>query len=147
MAEKKINGTLFRTSPLPAPVALPLYLDIVAVSGPLASRLPVMISALSTDDLDNAVVADALVLEAASAVINSAGAQRITDIVRRLLDAVEIERPSGYMRVDFEGDFAEQDAANLIPVLKWALKEQFLIFFPAGAGNGSLTAIRRALLS
>lgn len=146
MAEKKINGTTYRTAPLPAPVALPLYLDVVAIAGPLAGRLPAMIDALA-DGEDGAAVADALVLDAASSVISTAGSARITDIVRRTLDAVEIERPSGFDKVDFEGDFTGTDAGNLFPVVKWALREQFYGFFPASAGSGPLSGIRKALLS
>lgn len=147
MAEKNINGTTYRTTPLPAPVALPLYLDVIAVAGPLAGRLPAIAAALLDDAQDSAAVADALVLDAASAVITTAGSERITDIVRRALDAVDIMRPSGYGKCDFEGDFSGDSAADLFPVVKWALREQFYGFFPASAGTGPLASIRKALLS
>lgn len=144
MAEKKINGATYRVTPIPASEALELLAEIIRISGPLAPRLPIILAGLTDAEAEGRAFADASFLEALAGTVNFLGASGVRDLVKRIVEVAQIQRPSGYSQVDLDGDFTGNLGA-VIPVAKFVLKETYGDFFPASGGNGLLGMLAGSL--
>ena len=145
MAEHKLSGREYRIQAPTAMEALDLLAELTEVAGPLAPRIPLMIGGLSDEDPNGRLYADAALLEAMSAIIKTAGKDRVTAIVRRVVEMAEIRRPSGqYERVDLDGDFTG-GLQDIFPLARLVLKETLYGFFTGKEASGILGRLTAVL--
>lgn len=145
MAEKKINGQLYKVLPLTARDALALYADIMRIAGKAVNRLPAIIIALSSDDEGQNAMADVAALAAITDILRDTPTSDVIEVVERILAVAQVVQPSGTMRtVDLDGDFTGK-LKDMIPVLRFVISEQYADFFTASAGNGILGMLKDSL--
>lgn len=145
MAERNIAGETYRVSPMPASEALTLLAEITRAAGPFAPQIPVIIAGAAGGE-DGGAVADAALLAGISSVVASVGPHGVVDLIKRIVEHAEVLRPSGYGRVDLDGDFSD-GLPTVVPVARFVLQETFGDFFPANAGIGLLAKLKAAFLT
>lgn len=144
MAEKKINGQTYRSSPVDASTAIKLYVDLTRIATKATGRLAALITTMTSDEDDNAIMADLTALAAIGDILKSTETDELLDLMIRLADCVEVKRPSGYAKIIFDDEFSGNLRA-IVPVLRFAVEAQFADFFTGSAGSGAVQALRKIL--
>ena len=150
MAEKTINGVKYRIQQLPASVAIPLLAEIIAAAGPLAEHLPMIVAASTDEDANGRLFGDAAFLHAISGIMKQLGPDGFTDLLRKIVELAEKQRPSdeaigAYSPIIFDGDFTN-NLADILPVARWVLGSTYGDFFTGGAGIGLLEMFKAGFL-
>lgn len=139
MAEKKINGRTFKTAPMLATEAIVLQARLLKAAGPAVERLGEIFAGMgkdATDEVKNR--ANGAAIGAFVEIFARNDPRELAGLLKDIVQTAQIQRPSGYSDVDFDGDFSGDDLGDVIPVVVWALREQFGPFFSGLLGNGSL---------
>lgn len=145
MAEKKINGRTFKTTPVLARQALNLQTRIANLCKPSVDRL---IQTMASDTRGAAVIVDGKPQVSESTMIALAGAiteifggpnaDKVEQLVVDLIGLAHIQRPSGvYDPVDFDGDLTGH-LEDMVPLLAFVLQEQFGSFLSGVLAIGNL---------
>lgn len=143
MAEKKINGRVFRTSQLTAGQAIELYSEVVGFLGPAAGQLPYILFGAAEGGEEGVILKDAALLAAFGQIVNTKGAKAIRELAARVVSMAEVQRPSGdYSELDIDADF--DDPTEAIAVVIFVLGEHFRPFFAGKEGNGLFGMIQKA---
>jgi len=150
MAEKTINGVKYRLGTVSAMLAIPLLAEIIAAAGPLAPHLPVIVAANQDEAAEGKLFGDAAFLTAISGIMLQMGPMGFTDLLRRIVELAEIQRPSdeaigSYSPIIFDGDFTE-NLSDILPVARWVLGSTYGDFFTGGAGIGLLEMFKAGFL-
>lgn len=146
MAEKKIGGKVFRVQPMNAIDALALYMDIMRILGPSASRLPSIIVALGSSEEGADMMAEVATLAAISDILQRTATDTITDVLRRIIELTSVSVDGGknfaptIMDVEFTGDLK-----SLVPVIKFVMEEQYSDFFTGSRPSGILSLLTEVL--
>lgn len=139
MAEKKINGRVFKTEPMLATQAMVLQARLLKVLGPGLSRLGEIFQGVGRDKSDeDKARSNAAALAAFAEIFAQSKPEEVAHLVKDVAEIALIKRPSGeYHPVDFDGDMtgAQKD---IIPLVVFVLREQFGDFFTGLPGLGSL---------
>lgn len=146
MAEKKINGRVFSVGPVPAGEAIELYAELIAALGSAAHRLPAIILAASEETEGPNVMADIATIAAVADVVRNATPAGTRDLIKRIVELAELQRPSGQVHsIEFDDDFQGEYLKDITPVVKFVLEEQFGDFFPESGLSGFLGRLRAGL--
>lgn len=146
MAERKINGKVFRVQPMTAGDAISLYADIMRLIGPAAGKLPAIILSLSSGDEGRTMMADVAALAALSDILGKTASSDISDLIRRIVESTMVSVDGGktydqtIMDVEFTGHLGD-----FVPVVRFVLEEQYRDFFPASGKSGILSLLAEAL--
>lgn len=147
MAERRIGDRVFKVLPLPASQAIELYGECIRIAGHGAGRLPaLLISAASGKEPGPAAaMSDIALLMALTDVLNGTSPSAIRDLIRRIIEIAMVQRPStAFEQVDLDHDFTGR-LADIVPVVKFVLTEQFADFFTGSGASGILGMLRGAL--
>lgn len=147
MAERKIDGRVYKVDPMTAPDAIELYADILRVAGPAAPKLPAIILSMTGQSEHGQVMADVAALSAISEIVKASGAEGVRELIQRIVETAMVQAPSKEWRqVDMTGDFTGNLKA-LLPVVKFVLEEQYRDFFTGSGGIGILGMLKAAFQS
>lgn len=141
MAEKKFapDFELRCDKPL-ATEALKLQARLMRAAGGFAEKLPGIIGAVKAGATEEArVKANGEALGAISDVFGRLTPDEYASLVSDIVGLAQIKRPSGYDRLDLDGDMSDR-LGMIIPVCAWVLKEVLGDFFSAALANGARAA-------
>jgi hypothetical protein len=139
MAEKKINGRTFKTSPLLATAAIVLQARLANVAGPALSRFgEIFAGAGPNASAEDKARANGAAIAAFCDIFSKTDPHALAALVKDIVETAQIQRPSGYDAIDFDGDFSGEHLKDVIPVGVWVLREQFGDFFSGLTASGSL---------
>jgi Phage tail assembly chaperone protein, TAC len=144
MAEKRINGREYRVEPMLATRALILQAKLVRVAGPLVSRLGDILQGHGTDSTEEQKARSNMAAVAAfSAIFAEIDPIDFAEIIKEIVETAQIKRPTGYGKVDMDGDLTGH-SADIIPLCVFVLREQYGDFFTglAEVGVPGLTKVR-----
>lgn len=130
MAEKKIDGVTYATSPLPAKRATVLWARITKVLGP---SLPHLFRAFASRGDEQA--ASQAGLEALASLAATLDPEAFGDLVQEIVEIAEVQDNGKYRAVIYDIDFTG-NLAGVLPVVGFVLQEQFGDFFSALAATG-----------
>lgn len=143
--EKKIDGVIYRFSPMPAREALALLADLTRLGGPAFGRLPQLIVALNSGDENQTAMADVAALQMIADMLRTVETHVIIDLLDRILSSVDVHTPSGdWRKFDFDGDLIGK-LRLVIPIVNQAVMVQYGDFFPASGANGILAILKASL--
>lgn len=139
MAEKKINNRTFRTEPMLATEAILLQARLFKALGPAVGHFSEIMRGYGDDKTEEQKAQSNVAAVAAIASVFAQGSpQEIAGLVKDLIETVQIKRDSGdYYPCDFDGDFTGRQK-DIMPVVFFALREQFGDFFVGLPGLGNL---------
>lgn len=136
MAEKKINGRLFKVDQILAMDALELQGRLLKVLGPAMGRLPELMALAGGKNANNeqaSVTAVQIMMD----VFSNVSSKEYSTLIKDIVELAKVQRPSGHFdQVDLDGDFTGE-LGTLYPVVFFVLQEQFSDFFSGLLGNGS----------
>lgn len=137
MAEKKINGKVYKTEPLLASEALRLQMRLMQAIGPAIEHLQNIFGGLGKDASAEAKdKSDAAAIAAVSSVLNRLDPDAAVNLIQNIVEIAQVQAPSKEWRqVDMDGDFTG-NLGEMIPVATFVLKEQFGDFFGAALASG-----------
>jgi hypothetical protein len=136
MAEKKINGRLFRVEPVLAIQALELQGRLLKVLGPALGRLPEVIK-LASDKGADQTQANLAAVQIMMDVFSNVSSQEYSTLIKDIVELAQLQGPSGqFNQVDIDGVFTG-DLGSIYPVVVFVLQEQFSDFFSGLLGSGS----------
>lgn len=130
MAEKKINGRTFKTSPMLATRALVLQARILKLIGPAVDNFGLIMAGFG-DKKSEAKKAESTAagVQAIAAIFAKGDPEEMVKLIAEILSNGMILRPSGtYDPIDLDGDFTDNQG-DIFPVLFFVLGEQFGSFF------------------
>lgn len=138
MAERKINGKLYKTEPMLAEDALVMQMRLMSVIGGAIDRLPVILMGAGTTATPEArEMASAAATAAFAEIFTKKDPMIMMALIRDIVSLAQIRRPSGaYDQVDLNGEFTG-NLAEIIPVATFVLQEQFGSFFTGLQALGS----------
>lgn len=138
MAEKVINGTVYKIDQPLASTVLVLQARLAGIAGPLVEKLPkIMAVAAGTTSEAEKAAANAELISAVTDIFKTVSPSDWMSLVKDIVELGKIKRQSGaYDPIDLDGDFTGS-LSNLIPVLVFFLKEVFGDFFTGLRGVGS----------
>lgn len=130
MAEKKINGRTFKTTPMLATRALVLQAKILKLVGPAVNSFAGVMKGFSKEatEAQKAQSTEAGI-KALAAIFAECDPEATVNLLAEILSNGTILRPSGvYDTIDLDGDFTDHQG-DIFPVLFFVLGEQFGSFF------------------
>lgn len=144
MAEKKINGRIFRVGQTLATETLILKARLLKVLGPAGERLGDVFAGLGTNASEDAKAkANAAAIGALASIFAESDPRAVAMLVKDVVEIAQIRRPSGdYGPVDLDGDFTEHKG-DILPVAVWVLREEFGPFFSGLQENGGLAGLAK----
>jgi hypothetical protein len=139
MAEKKINGRTFKAEPMLATDALVLQARLFKALGPAVQHFGAIMRGHGEDKTEEQKAqSNAAAIGALASVFAQSQPQEIAGIIKDLVETCQIKRDSGnYDPCDFDGDFTGNQK-DIMPVVLFALQEQFGDFFAGVPGIGNL---------
>jgi hypothetical protein len=137
VAEKKINGDVYKTEPLLASDAIRLQMRLVKAVGPALGQLTAMFSGAGADASAEAKEkSNVAAVQALANVVSALEPDEAVDLVKSIVEIAYVQAPSKEWRqVDLDGDFHGK-LGEIIPVASFVLKEQFGDFFGAALASG-----------
>ena len=137
MAERKINGRTFRVDPLLATEALRLQARLARALGPVAVKLPGILSGRGEHATEEQKAkSDSEAIAAFTGVFADMEPDEYATLIKDVVELAKLMRPSGqYDTVDLDGDFVG-DSKSIYPVAFFVLETQFADFFGANLANG-----------
>ena len=137
MAEKKINGETYKVAPMLATEAIVLQARLMRVLGPAAAKLPAIIASRKEGVGDEEKArADQEAIAAITGIFAGSEPREIAGLIKDIVETAMVRRPSGvYEQIDMDNDFTGR-LGDLIPVVTFALKEQFGDFFSGAVASG-----------
>lgn len=138
MAEKKFGGRVFKVTPLLATDAVVLQARLMKAAGPAIERVGEVLGGMSKDATEETKArANAAAIAAFADIFGRNDPHELAALLKALVETAQIQRPSGYDKVDFDGDFTDAKG-DILPVAVWVAKEQFGDFFSGLRGIGNL---------
>lgn len=146
MAERKINGKVYRVAPMTCVEAIELYADIMRLVGPAAGRLPAIIISLSSSDEGQHMMADVAALAAISDILSKVPSSEVSAVIKRLVETTMVSHDGGknYDVTDIDVEFTG-NLKDLVPVVRFVLEEQFRDFFTGSGKSGIISLLTEAL--
>lgn len=138
MAEKKINGRVFKTEPMLAMDAIILQARLVKLLGPAIDRVGEIFAGYGEKANDEAKAkSNAAAISAVSDIFGKSDPIDTANLIRDVTQVAMIQRQSKvYEPVDFDGDFTG-NLGDVFPVVIFVLREQFGDFFTGLLASGS----------
>lgn len=142
MAEKKINNRTFKAEPMLATDSIILQARLFKALGPAVGSFGEMMKGHGEGKTpEEKAKSDAAAIGALAAVFAQSKPEEIAGLVKDLVESCQIRRPSGdYDKCDLDGDFT-QNKGDIMPVVWFALQEQFGDFFAGLPGIGNLRKV------
>lgn len=143
MAEKKINGRLFRVKDVLATEAIRLQVSLLKVIGGGVDRLPTIMAGMGTkgkEDPEAKAASDAALVGALADIFSKCDPDGVVELIARIAAYAEIQSKSGqWGTVDVDQDFTDRShKKDLFPLLAFVLKEVLGDFFSDVPGAGDL---------
>lgn len=125
MAEKKLNGVLYRVEPMLATDAIRMQVRIVKMLGSAVDRLPDIFN----NRKDNEEKSNAAMIAAFTDIFSKADPDEMTQLFKEIAELAQKRSPSGsHDPVDIDADFSG-DLLTMMDLIIWVLREQFGSFF------------------
>lgn len=135
MAEKKINGRLFKVEGLIATEALKLQARLAKVLGPAVSKLPAVLAGRGEASEEAKAKSNAEAIAALTAIFSNLEPDDYAGLIKDIVQVAMIQRPSmNFDHVDLDGDFVG-DQKSIYPLVFFVLETQFSDFFGGNLGN------------
>jgi hypothetical protein len=130
MAEKKINGRLFKTEPLLATQSMLLKARLLKILGPAVPKLVEAFQARVEDkSAEGEQRSNLAALAAFSEIFTGVEPEVLAGLVKDICEIAQIRRDNGqYFPLDFDGDMTGHDG-DVPALVIWVLTEQFGSFF------------------
>jgi hypothetical protein len=151
MAERKINGRVFRTEPALAKRVVVLQAKLLKVIGPATSKLPTIVTAFGKDAEGKRSPEDEAKLQGAAVsalmdVFAQADPDEWGDLVAEVCEMAQVQTdgPSKvFDPVKFDDHFTGR-LEDVVPVLAFVLREQLGGFFRGLLEGGNLARVKAA---
>lgn len=146
MAEKKINGRVFRVQDVLATEAIRLQVSLLKVIGGGVDRLPTIMAGMGKkgkEDPEAKAASDAALVGALADIFSKCDPDGVVELISRIGGYADIQSKSGqWGKVDVDQDFTDHKK-DLFPLLAFVLKEVLGDFFSDVPGAGALQKMVR----